>query len=300
MWKYIFDAEHVSEEPLRANIPLNFLEFSRSEEGQFRPFHDHSDECRIMFCTRGKGFLRIENVEHELSPGRLFLIKPGQLHSCGCRGSESMEFWGISLFAVPGERFSRMLIENPYQAADFSSYLNYVDGAFSFIYELAQLPYPGHEKTDFIRHHSCSLVLFAISMLHSHYLNSPVPVDLPMQDVLRWLMKHYQEENTLATLARQFAMSSSHLSRSFYTAFGVSPINYLIDYRLNIAKDLLIHTNISIHEIAEKVGYENAYHFTNLFTKRIGSPPQEFRQYCRSENALPEVKEFREADLEIQ
>ena len=46
-------------------------------------------------------------------------------------------------------------------------------------------------------------------------------------------------------------------------------------------KDLLIFTDKPVYEIAASVGYENVYHFSNLFSKRIGPTPQEFREYCR-------------------
>ena len=119
-------------------------------------------------------------------------------------------------------------------------------------------------------------------ILEDHPVKIPVPADLPMRDVLHWIMDHYSEEITLDRLSREFAMSSSHLSRNFYQSFRISPINYLIDYRLSKAKDLLIFTNKPVYEIAAEVGYQNVYHFSNLFSKRIGPTPQEFRDYCRA------------------
>lgn len=55
-------------------------------------------------------------------------------------------------------------------------------------------------------------------------------------------------------------------------ATGVGPINYLIQIRLNHAKELLKNDSLSVKEVAKTVGYEDAYHFSKLFKNIMENP----------------------------
>jgi YesN/AraC family two-component response regulator len=58
---------------------------------------------------------------------------------------------------------------------------------------------------------------------------------------------------------------------------GESPINYLINLRLEKAKNLLVSTESPIKSIAQAVGYKDAYYFSKLFKKYCGHSPCKFR-----------------------
>ena len=85
-------------------------------------------------------------------------------------------------------------------------------------------------------------------------------------------------KNNIKTIIRTFHISADYISHEFRKIYGISPINYVIDRRLNDAKWLLINTNQSLVSISEKVGYENTSYFSKLFEKRIHYSPLEFRE----------------------
>ena len=95
---------------------------------------------------------------------------------------------------------------------------------------------------------------------------------------LKYIEQNNSQKITLESLAKRFNVSPSHLSRIFTNAYHMSPINYLIYSRITYATEYLLKTNYSVAEIAELVGYDNPTHFTNLFVKRIGCTPTEFRE----------------------
>lgn len=66
-------------------------------------------------------------------------------------------------------------------------------------------------------------------------------------------------------LAEMLYVTPTYLSKTFKAATGVGPINYLIQIRLNHAKELLKNDSLSVKEVAKTVGYEDAYHFSKLF-----------------------------------
>jgi len=77
------------------------------------------------------------------------------------------------------------------------------------------------------------------------------------------------------------------LSRSaFYERFGrsvgIAPMEYLLAWRMALAKDLLSRREAGIAEIAERVGYSSASTFSVAFARHVGQPPS---RYARSSSA---------------
>jgi AraC-like DNA-binding protein len=81
---------------------------------------------------------------------------------------------------------------------------------------------------------------------------------------------------TLATLAREAAMSRSAFAERFARVVGLTPLNYLLQWRLAVAKDLLIRERKSVSETAFAVGYESASGFSTAFSRKTGRSPKEF------------------------
>lgn len=267
--------------------PLQHVQYAHSPAIHHRTFHKHT-HCHLMFCTGGRGFLRVNNLEITLKPGILAVIRPGEYHSCGATEDSDLEFWALS-FSPAGEddTLYQSLTDGRCVSASFEGYLDYVQGAFRYIHMLAAGEQPGDSHSTILQGQILSLIQFAGIMRQLHPLDVPAG-DLPLREMLDWISEHFAENISLSSLSREFAMSTSHLSRSFFAAFQISPINYLIEYRLTRASDLLIHTDLPIHTVAARVGYGNTYYFFNLFAKRTGCTPQEFRYRCTHSDTMPE------------
>lgn len=88
-----------------------------------------------------------------------------------------------------------------------------------------------------------------------------------------YLENHHDEEVTLEKLAQDQYVSPTYLSKIFKESTGMGPINYLINIRLNRAKELLKKENLTVKEIAAMVGYQDAFHFSKSFKKHFGIAP---------------------------
>jgi len=81
---------------------------------------------------------------------------------------------------------------------------------------------------------------------------------------------------TVAELASIAGMSRSAFSARFGEVLGCAPIEYLMRWRMTIAKDALARGNKTLDRIAEEIGYESASAFSTAFRKRLGCPPGQF------------------------
>jgi AraC-like DNA-binding protein len=82
----------------------------------------------------------------------------------------------------------------------------------------------------------------------------------------------------LAEVARECGLSSSHFARSFKTSFGISPHHWLIQHRIDHAKELMTQTAMSLIEIAVQSGFNDQAAFTRTFHQIVGVSPGGWRR----------------------
>lgn len=81
---------------------------------------------------------------------------------------------------------------------------------------------------------------------------------------------------TVAQLAKEAALSRSAFFARFSRAVGIAPMEYLLSWRMALAKDLLLRKQESISAIAERVGYGSASAFSVAFSRHVGLSPSRF------------------------
>jgi transcriptional regulator GlxA family with amidase domain len=89
---------------------------------------------------------------------------------------------------------------------------------------------------------------------------------------------HYPERLRLTDLAAAAGLEERTLSRRFVKRYGMSPMDYLRLARCRAAAELLCSTDLSLEEIAWKVGYAEASSFARAFKAAFGKPPAELRR----------------------
>jgi len=81
---------------------------------------------------------------------------------------------------------------------------------------------------------------------------------------------------TMAQLAGKAALSRSTFFERFTRAVGLPPMEYLLAWRMALAKDLLRREDLALAEVAERVGYGSASTFSTAFSRHVGQPPSRF------------------------
>ncbi len=93
------------------------------------------------------------------------------------------------------------------------------------------------------------------------------------------IRKHYKNALTISDLAEQFSISHSQLTRQFKQYFGMTPSEYLIETRMDIAKKMMqTKPDLKVKDISVMIGYDDHHYFTRLFTKLTGMNPSEYRK----------------------
>lgn len=99
---------------------------------------------------------------------------------------------------------------------------------------------------------------------------------------LRRMHAELERAWTVAELARIAALSRSAFFERFTQAVGVPPMEYLVAWRMAVAKDLLRRHDLPLEQIAERVGYGSAANFSTAFSRHVGKPPRRYAREVRA------------------
>src|SRR5690606_7080741 len=91
--------------------------------------------------------------------------------------------------------------------------------------------------------------------------------------LVEYIEQHLDQPLALGDLARLAALSEYHFARMFSTSFGLSPHRYVLQRRLLRARELLLHGDLPLGEIALACGFASASHFSNRFREAFGAAP---------------------------
>lgn len=97
-----------------------------------------------------------------------------------------------------------------------------------------------------------------------------------IEETLAYINEHYMLKLTLPMLARRAGMSDGHYTVLFKKATGTSFIPYLQQLRVEKAKQMFMQTELSAKEIAQKVGFNDYFHFSKTFKKLEGASPSSY------------------------
>lgn len=122
-----------------------------------------------------------------------------------------------------------------------------------------------------------------VSGLEKHHRDLVASVALRMQ-------QNPRDIASVGDVAFKAGYSTDHFTRTFKKIMGVNPQLFLVNARLSKAKSILLDSGLTIKEIADQLGYCNAYFFSRQFKKITGYTPSEFRRhFARSEDERAEA-----------
>jgi len=103
------------------------------------------------------------------------------------------------------------------------------------------------------------------------------PVFEQLKPAVLFMDRHLGDNPVLAEIARSVHLAPNYFHRKFTGTFHVTPFHYMLGRRLNVARQLLLSTNLSLAQIAQRCGFYSAFHFSKLFKKHCGLSPKPFR-----------------------
>lgn len=250
-----------------------------------QPLHHHPEWTELVLVTEGSGTYQVQDTCYTVHPQSLVIYNPGVWHKeqADNRVTHEMLFLACTRLHLAGLTPGAFIEPARPVVHPLGEKTEDIERWFRLIVaESARQSSPGREA---IADYLLAIVLTELSsLIHTQ------PVQLgksrSAQSIARvryYIHEHYREAITLATLSDITHLTPFHLSRTFKTETGLSPIHYLIHYRVEVAKQYLTTTDETVGMIAERVGYESTSHFQSAFKKSVGISPGQYRNHKRLE-----------------
>jgi AraC-like DNA-binding protein len=106
--------------------------------------------------------------------------------------------------------------------------------------------------------------------------------DARLAPAMRQMHAQVAKSWTVAQLAKTAALSRSAFFERFLRSVGVPPMEYLLAWRMAVAKDLLRRQDLPLTQVAERVGYGSQSNFSTAFRRHVGQPPSVFARLARA------------------
>jgi len=277
---------------LPPRFPVDWIENFIQRDADITYLHYHN--ClEIGYCCEGSGVFFVEEKILPYSKGDVSIIFPCQLHLAqsvkgqvsrwhfcfldpkALLGTICPQAWNES--APPGySRFTNIV--NPSNAPEISLM------AEILMKELGQQQM-GYESA--VRSSVWSLITLIDRIINPKSVRAPeveVSDRASMNKIsksLEYISQHYMEPIGIETLAAACNLSVTHFRRTFRFCMGMAPLDYLIHVRMQMASALLSHSDNSILNISEQVGYATISSFNRHFKQRMGVSPSKWRAMKR-------------------
>lgn len=273
----------IEEENSLNNLEIKILDAQKnindskiSSRIQFHPF------TYFYYLDEGFGRLTIENDNIEVNAGDLIIINSNVGHTLHLDKSISnVKYLGFGIESVSiagldddeSKSINYFHIDNRNKALRFEDYFEDIHREYKsndiFARSLA----------------NATATTLVINLLRKYRKDITIKRDKKVNRQIDYIKSYidsnYSEDIKLEDLSAMAYMNKFHLISEFKQSYRITPIEYLILKRIEISKSLLISTNHSMEEISAMVGFNSQSYFNQVFKKKAGQTPSQFRRKHR-------------------
>lgn len=252
-----------------------------AESGMHYPLHHHPELTELLFIADGGAKYTIDGKGYEADKNAIVLFQQGVWHEEWSLPGKPIEFFclgfsGLQLSGLP-ENF---ILERTRPAVIFLP--SFAAEAARIIRELYREANSSAPESAFIADQQLAIFISYLCR-HLHYLPEAEKKKRTHRAdsaalAQKFIAENYNKPITLAHIARASWASPSYLSHFFKEETELSPIQYVIRIRLDVAMHLLETTDDTVEQIAERVGYTSTTSFHNIFKRENSLSPGEYRR----------------------
>ncbi len=274
--------EMQASDPLVSSLYITDIGYYPHAVHHYRERTEPITQCVLLYCVKGKGHCRIGDDPHTLdvNASQYIILPAGQSH---VYWSDEANPWTIYWVHFGGAHA-------PFYTQGASVPLDVKPGLTSrisdrnAIFEEIFFTISEGYNIENLRYASCLLHYYLGSMRFiQQFRKAERREDRYETDSLVDAAIHYMTENierrlSLDSLAKYMGYSASHFSSVFRRATGESPLHYFNRLKMERACLLLSNTTMQINQICHKVGIDDCYYFSRLFSQTTGLSPKAYRE----------------------
>ncbi|CAM4246462.1 AraC-like DNA-binding protein [Paenibacillus endophyticus] len=249
----------------------------------------------LLVFKSGNGKLFTESFSASFSPDSTFLLSPSAAYQFESVNDSQIEYFRISfrIFHIEGGQAAPYVIPlfpdrqelRIYPQTQWNDLLNQL--------------YVGHTNQHDLEAHRQQLhfqKIIEFLLEHNLQVDQLQSSAQTVEQTIQYMQTNFQDNITVKQLAHMANVPSWQFTSIFKELTGKKPLDYLTELRINRAKEWLTHTESTLREIAERVGFTDEYYFSRRFRLMTGFSP---RQYAISMSQNILVKDWNGHEVRI-
>ena len=263
-------------------MPVIGFDCFRKKWGQ-APMHVHDECLEVSLCLRGDLEFETANGSRLFRPGSIFVSGPRDLHRLKAYPKGMSKYW--FLFRLPKRGFPLLNLPQKEAGAlvsSLSGLRNRMFGAtddvrrnFKQIFRLYDV-LPSGTPARSLRLRSAVLSLL-LAVVDAAEVPTQSRAEIRLKQLVDDMREHPEREYLIDRIAERLGLSPSNLLLRFKRLTGLPPHAFLLERRIDKAKELLPAAN-SVAAVAHRLGFSTSQHFSNQFKAMSGMSPRAWRQ----------------------
>jgi AraC-like DNA-binding protein/mannose-6-phosphate isomerase-like protein (cupin superfamily) len=259
----------------KSTIRLLNVTFSKYEDDWPSLMHSHFF-TELFYVKDGSGEFHVDGTSFPIRKDDLVIINPDNPHTEVSSSSSPLEYFSLG---VEGLRFT---FANEQESMVFHC----VEQKNNLLFYFTSMLHELEQKQDGYQEICKDMLDILIIQLH-RITNSAFEVKVSQrpnrecEKIKRYIDSNYQDNITLDTLAQMAHLNKYYFVHTFTKCYGMSPINYLNEKRIEVSKELLASTDHCIADVAQLSGFASQSYFSQSFKKSCGVTAGVYRKMSR-------------------
>lgn len=269
-------------DPLASSIYITDIGYYPKALHHFRSRKEPISQYVFIYCVDGKGWFEINGKRYDVEKNQYFILPAGLPHTYAADENNPWTIYWIHFCGSLAEYYAADCITpldvTPSMASRINTRINLFEEVFNTLQSSFAIENIRYAMATF-QHYLASLRFI------QQYRNADGKSNYS-NDIIN-VITHYFDENmerrlTLKEIADFSGLSLSRLSTVFKERTGHSPLNYFNFMKMRKACNLLDNTNMKLNQISLKLGIDDPYYFSRLFSQVMGVSPKAYRNRIKA------------------
>lgn len=272
--------EMEEQDPLVSSLFVTDIGYYPQAAHHYRERTDAISQHVLIYCVAGAGWYRADGRVWPVHANQYFILPAGKAHAYGADESDPWTIYWVHFSGAHSDIYAQGAQRPQDVRPNVNSRISDRNHIFEEIFNTL---YRGYSREN-LRYVSSLLHYYLASMRYIQQFRLADESSCKLDDstvvsaAIHYMTEHIERKLSLQDMADYTGYSPSHFSSLFRQQTGHSPLHYFNQLKIQRACDMLATTDIKINQLCYKVGIDDSYYFSRLFTKLMGMSPTSYRE----------------------